>query len=140
MTTSELNSWDDLDCDMNLLRGIYAYGFEQPSSIQKKAIPSMLKNKDIIAQAQSGTGKTGAFTIGTLGQINIKNKSIQGIILSPTRELSKQIYDVLSNIGKMMSGLRLQLLVGGTSIEDDVNELKKYLILLLVAQEESTIC
>ena len=125
MTTSELNSWDDLDCDMNLLRGIYAYGFEQPSSIQKKAIPSMLKNKDIIAQAQSGTGKTGAFTIGTLGQINIKSKSIQGIILSPTRELSKQIYDVLSNIGKMMSGLRLQLLVGGTSIEDDVNELKK---------------
>ena len=107
--------------------------------LYKKAIPSMLKNKDIIAQAQSGTGKT-AFTIGTLGQINIKNKSIQGIILSPTRELSKQIYDVLSNIGKMMSGLRLQLLVGGTSIEDDVNELKKYLILLLVVREESTIC
>ena len=125
MTTSELNSWDDLECDMNLLRGIYAYGFEQPSSIQKKAIPSMLKNKDIIAQAQSGTGKTGAFTIGTLGQINTESKNIQGLILSPTRELSKQIYDVLSNIGKMMTGLRMQLLVGGTSIEEDVNELKK---------------
>ena len=125
MTTNELNSWDDLECDMNLLRGIYAYGFEQPSSIQKKAIPSMLKNKDIIAQAQSGTGKTGAFTIGTLGQINTESKNIQGVILSPTRELSKQIYDVLSNIGKMMTGLRMQLLVGGTSIEDDVNELKK---------------
>ena len=82
------------------MRGIYAYGFEQPSSIQKKAIPSMLKNKDIIAQAQSGTGKTGAFTIGTLGQINTESKNIQGLILSPTRELSKQIYDVLSNIGK----------------------------------------
>ena len=125
MTTNELNSWDDLECDMNLLRGIYAYGFEQPSSIQKKAIPSMLKNKDIIAQAQSGTGKTGAFTIGTLGQINTECKNIQGLILSPTRELSKQIYDVLSNIGKMMTGLRMQLLVGGTSIEEDVNELKK---------------
>ena len=95
MANTELNSWDDLDCDMNLLRGIYAYGFEQPSSIQKKAIPSMLKNRDIIAQAQSGTGKTGAFTIGTLGQINVENKSIQGLILSPTRELSKQIFDVL---------------------------------------------
>ena len=93
---------DDLECDMNLLRGIYAYGFEQPSSIQK-AIPSMLKNKDIIAQAQSGTGKTGAFNIGTLGQINTESKNIQGLILSPTRELSKQIYDVLSNIGKMMT-------------------------------------
>ena len=85
----------------------------------------MLKNKDIIAQAQSGTGKTGAFTIGTLGQINTESKNIQGLILSPTRELSKQIYDVLSNIGKMMTGLRMQLLVGGTSIEEDVNELKK---------------
>jgi superfamily II DNA/RNA helicase len=125
MANTELNSWDDLDCDMNLLRGIYAYGFEQPSSIQKRAIPSMLKNRDIIAQAQSGTGKTGAFTIGTLGQINIENKSIQGVILSPTRELSKQIFDVLSNIGKMMKDLRMQLLVGGTSIEEDVNELKK---------------
>ena len=125
MANTELNSWDDLDCDMNLLRGIYAYGFEQPSSIQKKAIPSMLKNRDIIAQAQSGTGKTGAFTIGTLGQINVENKSIQGLILSPTRELSKQIFDVLSNIGKMMKDLRMQLLVGGTSIEEDVTELKK---------------
>ena len=125
MANTELNSWDDLDCDMNLLRGIYAYGFEQPSSIQKKAIPSMLKNRDIIAQAQSGTGKTGAFTIGTLGQINVENKSIQGLILSPTRELSKQIFDVLSNIGKMMKDLRMQLFVGGTSIEEDVTELKK---------------
>lgn len=122
---TEINSWDDLNCDMGLLRGIYAYGFEQPSSIQKKAIPSMLENRDIIAQAQSGTGKTGAFTIGTLGQIDINCKAIQGIILSPTRELSKQIFDVLTNIGKMMKGLKMHLLVGGTSIEEDVSELKK---------------
>ena len=73
-TTPELNSWDDLNCDTNLLRGIYAYGFEQPSSIQKRAIPAMLKKNDIIAQAQSGTGKTGAFTIGTLGQIDASKK------------------------------------------------------------------
>lgn len=125
MSMYELNSWDDLECDTELLRGIYAYGFEHPSSIQKKAIPAILKKKDIIAQAQSGTGKTGAFTIGTLGQIDITKKNIQGLILSPTRELSKQIYDVLNNIGKMMKGLRMQLLVGGTSIEEDVNALKK---------------
>jgi translation initiation factor 4A len=124
-TTPELNSWDDLNCDTNLLRGIYAYGFEQPSSIQKRAIPAMLKKNDIIAQAQSGTGKTGAFTIGTLGQIDASKKTIQGIILSPTRELSKQIFDVLGNIGKIMKGVRMHLLVGGTSIEEDVNELKK---------------
>ena len=122
---SELNSWEDLKCDMNLLRGIYSYGFEEPSSIQKKAILPMLTNRDILAQAQSGTGKTGAFTIGTLGQIDLESKTIQAIILAPTRELSKQIYNVLQNIGKMMKDLKVTLLVGGTSIEDDVNALKK---------------
>lgn len=121
---SELKSWDDLKCNMDLLRGIYAYGFEEPSSIQKKAILPMLSRKDIIAQAQSGTGKTGAFTIGTLGQIDFNSKEIQAIILSPTRELSKQIHSVFLNLGKMIDKLRVQLLVGGTSIEEDVKELK----------------
>ena len=121
---SELKSWDDLECNMDLLRGIYAYGFEEPSSIQKKAILPMLSRKDIIAQAQSGTGKTGAFTIGTLGQIDFEAKEIQAIVLSPTRELSKQIHTVFLNLGKMINNIRVQLLVGGTSIEDDVKELK----------------
>ena len=121
---SELKSWDDLECNMDLLRGIYAYGFEEPSSIQKKAILPMLSRRDIIAQAQSGTGKTGAFTIGTLGQIDFEAKEIQAIILSPTRELSKQIHTVFLNLGKMINNIRVQLLVGGTSIEDDVKELK----------------
>ena len=121
---TELKSWDDLECNIDLLRGIYAYGFEEPSSIQKKAIIPMLNKKDIIAQAQSGTGKTGAFTIGTLGQIDFDLKEIQSIILAPTRELSKQIHSVFLNLGKMISKLRIQLLVGGTSIEDDVKELK----------------
>lgn len=121
---TDINSWDDLNCNMDLLRGIYAYGFEQPSSIQKKAIPHLLNGRDIIAQAQSGTGKTGAFTIGTLGQIDTTLNNIQGIVLSPTRELSKQIYTVFNDIGKMIKNIRIQLLVGGTSIEDDVHELK----------------
>ena len=126
---NEISSWDDLNCDMNLLRGIYSYGFEEPSTIQKTILP-ILNKKDIIAQAQSGTGKTGAFTIGTLGQIDLQLNKTQGIILAPTRELSKQIHYVLSNLGKMMDKLKIQLLVGGTSIENDVQELKLYLILL----------
>lgn len=121
---NEISSWDDLNCDMNLLRGIYSYGFEEPSTIQKKTILPILKKRDIIAQAQSGTGKTGAFTIGTLGQIDLQLNKTQGIILAPTRELSKQIHHVLSNLGKMMDKLKIQLLVGGTSIENDVQELK----------------
>ena len=60
----EFDNWDDLDCKMDLLRGIYSYGFENPSPIQKKAILPMLTDRDLIAQAQSGTGKTGCFTVG----------------------------------------------------------------------------
>ena len=122
--SEEIESWDDLNCSIDLLRGIYSYGFEEPSSIQKKAILPLLNKKDIIAQAQSGTGKTGAFTIGTLGQVILSEKVIQGIILAPTRELSKQIYNVLISLGKMMKELKIQLLVGGTSIEEDVQHLK----------------
>ena len=61
-----IENWDELEIPSDLLRGIYAYGFEKPSPIQRKAIKPILMKKDLIAQAQSGTGKTGAFTIGTL--------------------------------------------------------------------------
>ena len=116
--------WDDLKCNIELLRGIYAYGFEEPSSIQKKAIEPFLLGKDIIAQAQSGTGKTGAFAIGTLGRTDTDLNETQCIIMAPTRELASQIFDVLTNMGKMMKKLKLQLLVGGSSIEADINILK----------------
>ena len=119
-----ITTWDDLNCNIDLLRGIYAYGFEEPSSIQKKAIIPFMEGKDIIAQAQSGTGKTGAFTIGALCRVNTDDNETQAIIMAPTRELSKQIFDVLTNMGKMMKTLRLQILVGGTSIESDVTTLK----------------
>ena len=65
-TPYEINSWDELNLNTDLLRGIFAYGFERPSPIQQKAIMPIIKKRDIIAQAQSGTGKTGAFTISTL--------------------------------------------------------------------------
>ena len=116
--------WDDLKCNIDLLRGIYAYGFEEPSSIQKKAIEPFLLGKDIIAQAQSGTGKTGAFAIGTLGRTDTDLNETQCIIMAPTRELASQIFDVLTNMGKMMKKLKLQHLVGGSSIEADINILK----------------
>jgi hypothetical protein len=65
----EINNWDDLDINKDLLRGIYAYGFEKPSPIQKKAIKPIMEKRDLIAQAQSGTGKTGTFSIGALSII-----------------------------------------------------------------------
>ena len=122
----EFDKWDELkDINKNLLRGIYAYGFENPSAIQKKSIVTFSDGKDLIAQAQSGTGKTGAFAIGLLNSIDISKKQTQAMVLSPTRELSKQSHDVITQIGMFMKGLKTQLLIGGTEIDSDIDVLKK---------------
>jgi len=115
----EISTWDELDLNVDLLRGIYSYGFEKPSPIQCKAIKPIMMKKDIIAQAQSGTGKTAAFTIGALSVIDLNLNESQVLILSPTRELSSQTASVISSIGNMMNGLRIQTLFGGTSIFED---------------------
>jgi superfamily II DNA/RNA helicase len=122
-TYKEFSSWEDLDTEISILRGIYAYGFENPSPIQKKSILPMIAGKDIIAQAQSGTGKTGAFTVGTLCSIDIQKKETQALLLSPTRELAKQTYNVISAIGQYIDTLNVKLLVGGTNSEDDIKSL-----------------
>ena len=121
---SEINHWDDLDIHPDLLRGIYAYGFEKPSPIQAKSIVPIIQGNDVIAQAQSGTGKTASFAIGALSQVNVESNITQIIILSPTRELSIQSAHVITSIGSMMKGLRVQNLVGGSSIDEDVSLLK----------------
>lgn len=124
----EFDNWDDDDLIIKeqLLRGIYAYGFNMPSPIQKKSILPLIYNKDIIAQAQSGTGKTGAFTIGTLEIIDTKIKETQAIIMAPTRELARQIYEVTVSIGQYL-GITIQLLVGGTPSDNDKEILNKEL-------------
>jgi translation initiation factor 4A len=114
----EINNWDELDNDPNILRGIYSYGFERPSPIQKKAIRPIILGKDIIAQAQSGTGKTGAFGIGALSIVNVLDNFTQVLILSPTKELAKQTTNVLEQIGSMMNGLRIQTIYGGSPYEE----------------------
>jgi superfamily II DNA/RNA helicase len=120
----EINSWEDLAIDTNLLRGIFAYGFEKPSPIQRKAINPIIQKKDIIAQAQSGTGKTATFTIGALSHVNTDEDTTQILCLSPTRELSIQTGTVMRGIGSMMKNLRVQVLVGGSSIDEDIANLK----------------
>jgi len=122
----EIKDWDQIDMDQNILRGIYSYGFEKPSPIQQKAIKPILSRRDVIAQAQSGTGKTAAFTIGALSIIDLNNQNTQVLILSPTRELSIQTANVVTNIGSMMQGLKVQTFYGGSStVEDDGNEFLK---------------
>jgi len=131
--TKEFNKWEDLEhLDPNLLRGIYAYGFDNPSMIQQKSILSFFDRKDMIAQAQSGTGKTGAFSVGVLQNIDTSAKKVQAIILAPTRELAKQIHDVVSGLAVFMKTLKIQLLVGGTSTVQDVSVLKSELPHIIV--------
>lgn len=121
----EFNKWEDLEeLDSNLLRGIYAYGFDKPSTIQQKSVLSLFDRKDMIAQAQSGTGKTGAFSVGVLQNIDTSVNKVQAIILAPTRELAKQIHDVVSGLAVFMKTFKIQLLVGGTSTEQDMTTLK----------------
>ena len=117
------NTWEDFDLNVLILRGIYAYGYETPSPIQKKSIKYLMDKKDVIAQAQSGTGKTGAFSVGVLSNIDLSKPTTQAIILSPTHELSKQTYDVIKNIGLYLKNVNVKLLIGGTSLTDDINNL-----------------
>merc|ERR1712042_316650 len=84
-------NFDDMSLREELLRGIYAYGFEKPSAIQQRAIVPCIEGRDVIAQAQSGTGKTATFSIATLEQLDISRKECQALILAPTRDLAQQI-------------------------------------------------
>jgi translation initiation factor 4A len=84
----------------NLLRGIYAYGFEKPSAIQQRAIIPCISGHDVIAQAQSGTGKTATFSIAILQQIIPENRNCQALILAPTRELAQQVRHYINTLNE----------------------------------------
>jgi translation initiation factor 4A len=121
----DVDKFDNLNLKKSLLRGIYSYGFEKPSAIQKKAIPEMMTGKDIIAQAQSGTGKTGAFTIASLQKIDETVNAIQVLIVSPTHELSRQTGEVVKHLSQYMDNVSMSLVIGGTSVRECRDELEK---------------
>jgi translation initiation factor 4A len=104
----------------DLLKGIFTYGFERPSPIQAKAIQPMADGRDLIAQSQSGTGKTGAFSIGMLLRINPLLKYPQGLIIANTRELASQIHYVLTNIANFMN-IKVALCIGGIDVKSNLN-------------------
>ena len=124
-TLETFTSWDSLGISTELLRGIFSYGFEQPSPIQQKAIKPIMNGRDIVAQAQSGTGKTATFAIGALSRVNTKDNSNQILIMSPTHELTNQISGVISSLGNLIPGLRVKTVIGGSSIDNDVDEMHK---------------
>ncbi|KAJ3910405.1 eukaryotic translation initiation factor 4A, isoform 1, isoform CRA_a [Lentinula edodes] len=118
-----VDGFDDMNLNPTLLRGIYAYGFERPSAIQQRAIIPVIKEHDVIAQAQSGTGKTATFSISILQRIDPEIKATQAIILAPTRELALQTHKVVVALGDYMEITSLAC-VGGTNIRDDMNTLR----------------
>jgi len=120
------DSFDSMDfLNFELLKGIFDYGFKNPSRIQNLAIKEIFDGHDIIAQSQSGTGKTGAFTIGSLSIINPADKFPQILVLATTRDLATQIWTVYSNISKHMN-LNIQLCIGGTKVKTNTNKSDPY--------------
>ena len=119
-----VETFDELGLKSDLLRGIYGYGFEKPSIIQQKAILPIIKGRDVIAQAQSGTGKTAAFAIGTLQLIEQENDELQCLVLSPTRELANQTSIVYKFLGEYLN-IKITLLIGGLKVGGDINKLKE---------------
>jgi len=111
------DSFDNMNLKSELLRGVYAYGFERPSAIQQRAIMPILTGRDVIAQAQSGTGKTATFSISILQSIDVSRKECQALVLAPTRELAQQIQKVVLALGDYLN-IECYGAVGGTSVRD----------------------
>ena len=123
--TAPIEQFDDMNLREDLLRGIYGHGFEQPSMIQQRAIrPLAFSERDLIAQAQSGTGKTATFAIGLLQAIDPTLRSTQAIILSPTRELARQSAVVATALGRYC-GVSVLACIGGASMREQASALRR---------------
>jgi len=115
-------SFDTMRLKEDLLRGIYAYGFERPSAIQQRAIVPIIQGRDVIAQSQSGTGKTAVFSIGILQSLDTSSNETQALVLSPTRELAEQTQKVLLSLGDYLN-VQCHACIGGKSIGEDIRRL-----------------
>lgn len=118
-----IETFDDMNLPDAILRGIYAYGFEKPSAIQQRAIRPIIEGRDLIAQAQSGTGKTATFSIGALSALAPNLRECQTLILAPTRELASQIASVVEALSDYVN-ITVHTCVGGAAVRDDIRVLK----------------
>lgn len=121
-----MKTFEELGVSEPICRAIQELGFEQPMPVQEEVIPYLLGNgNDVIALAQTGTGKTAAYGIPVLQKVNPEEKHTQALILSPTRELCLQIADDLADFSKYVSGLHVVPVYGGASIEMQIRQLRK---------------
>ena len=121
--TETVENFEDLGLKKDLLRGVFGYGFVKPSAIQQKAIKPIILKKDIIAQAQSGSGKTATFVISMLQNIDHEDLKLQSLIIAPTRELAIQIAEVVKALSTYLK-VQVHLCTGGTQVVEDRKRLK----------------
>ncbi|VUZ56176.1 unnamed protein product [Hymenolepis diminuta] len=122
-SVATIPSFADMGLSVAVLRGLHAAGFQRPSPVQVKAIPLGRLGIDLIIQAKSGTGKTVVFSIIALETVDVKQKAVQAIVISPTREIAFQSADVIRQLGHFVNGLDVQLFVGGIPLADDLKNL-----------------
>jgi len=115
----------DLHLSKDIQKAITDMGFEEPTPIQSQSIPYMLEGKDVIGQAQTGTGKTAAFGIATLERIDPQNRGLQAVILCPTRELAIQVAEELKKLSKYKRGIEILPIYGGQPIERQIRALRQ---------------
>lgn len=121
-----MSTFKDLGLDEKIIKALTDLGYENPTEIQKKAIPQVLaSDQDLKAFAQTGTGKTAAFSLPILEQIDPDNKNIQAVILSPTRELALQIATNINDFAKYLDGVKSLAVYGGANIEEQIRKIKK---------------
>ncbi|KAJ8747824.1 hypothetical protein K2173_012413 [Erythroxylum novogranatense] len=118
-----ITSFDEMGIKNDLLRGIYAYGFEKPSAIQQRAVMPIIKGRDVIAQAQSGTGKTSMIALTVCQLVDTSSREVQALILSPTRELAAQTEKVILAIGDYIN-IQAHACIGGKSVGEDIRKLE----------------
>ncbi|XP_073308287.1 eukaryotic initiation factor 4A-3 [Primulina huaijiensis] len=116
-------SFDEMGIKDDLLRGIYNYGFEKPSAIQQRAVLPIISGRDVIAQAQSGTGKTSMIALAVCQIVDTKSSEVQALILSPTRELAAQTEKVILAIGDYIN-IQAHACIGGKSVGEDIRKLE----------------
>lgn len=123
---THMNKFEQLGLNESLLKAILDLGFENPSEVQEKAIPLLLeKDTDMVALAQTGTGKTAAFGFPLIQKIDADNRNTQALVLSPTRELCLQITNELKNYSKYEKGINVVAVYGGASITEQAREIKR---------------
>lgn len=117
-----VENFDSMGLKDELLRGVYAYGFERPSAVQQRAVKPITSGRDVIAQSQSGTGKTAVFSMGILQMLDTSSSDTQALVLSPTRELAEQTQKVILALGDFMN-VQCHACIGGKSIGEDIRRL-----------------